>query len=61
MKGEVEFVHWLSQRWVCEQEVSPRIRMTSCMAENMLMYRPTRREHVEEMSIIQAVASRFSI
>jgi len=28
MKGEVEFIHWVSQHWVCRQEVAtPRIRL----------------------------------
>jgi len=28
MKGEVEFIHWASQRWMCMQEVAtPWIRL----------------------------------
>jgi len=60
MKGEVEFVHWVSQRWVCRQEVAtPRVRFNVLRGEKHVVARTYARGHVEDMSIIQAVASIF--
>jgi len=60
MKGEVEFVHWASQRWMCRQEVATP-RLDVLRGGKHVDARTYAGGHVEDMSIIQAVASRFSI
>jgi len=58
MKGEVKFVHWASQRWMCRQEIatpSPDVLRGGKHVDA----RTYARGHVEEMSIIQAVAPIF--